>query len=176
MASFGETPSALELIKQHLLNDFPSMETFLSPPPTPQFHKQSTLSQRRPSINVTIPPSKVNITSTATKAIEEHDEKRHYRAAKAYDRAAFKLRGSKAILNFPLEIGNSNSTESQPSNKRKREEEEEGRRKVVKKEEVKENVTTSGVCLTPSNWKGFWDSEDMKGIFSIPPLSPLSPF
>nr|AEQ93555.1 AP2/ERF transcription factor [Artemisia annua] len=26
-------------------------------------------------------------------------------AAKAYDRAAFKLRGSKAILNFPLEIG-----------------------------------------------------------------------
>ncbi|MQK22339.1 AP2/ERF family transcription factor, partial [Escherichia coli] len=27
-------------------------------------------------------------------------------AAKAYDRAAFKMRGSKAILNFPLEIGN----------------------------------------------------------------------
>ncbi|CAA2982516.1 ethylene-responsive transcription factor 5-like [Olea europaea subsp. europaea] len=28
-------------------------------------------------------------------------------AAKAYDRAAFKLRGSKAILNFPLEAGQS---------------------------------------------------------------------
>ncbi|WCJ36425.1 Ethylene-responsive transcription factor 5 [Euphorbia peplus] len=33
-------------------------------------------------------------------------------AAKAYDSAAFRLRGSKAILNFPLEIGNSNSNSS----------------------------------------------------------------
>ncbi|KAK1415390.1 hypothetical protein QVD17_31171 [Tagetes erecta] len=31
-------------------------------------------------------------------------------AAKAYDTAAFKLRGNKAILNFPLEIGSSNET------------------------------------------------------------------
>uniref|UniRef100_A0A2P2Q2X3 AP2/ERF domain-containing protein n=1 Tax=Rhizophora mucronata TaxID=61149 RepID=A0A2P2Q2X3_RHIMU len=30
-------------------------------------------------------------------------------AAKAYDRAAFKLRGSKAILNFPLEAGRYNT-------------------------------------------------------------------
>ncbi|EYU28603.1 hypothetical protein MIMGU_mgv1a013641mg [Erythranthe guttata] len=30
-------------------------------------------------------------------------------AAKAYDRAAFKLRGRKAILNFPLETGNFNT-------------------------------------------------------------------
>lgn len=31
-------------------------------------------------------------------------------AARAYDRAAFGLRGSKAIVNFPLEIGNWNCT------------------------------------------------------------------
>lgn len=28
--------------------------------------------------------------------------------------------------------------------------------------------------LTPSNWTAVWDS-DVKGIFSVPPLSPLSP-
>ncbi|MBA0794568.1 hypothetical protein Gohar_018883, partial [Gossypium harknessii] len=105
-------------------------------------------------------------------------------AAKAYDEAAFKLRGSKAILNFPLEAGKSSSAHSELTKaciKRKREEEEEEGRvesKVVKREKeenaVKETGSvTPGVCLTPSNWTGFWDSEDMKGIFSIPPLSPF---
>ncbi|XP_065871852.1 ethylene-responsive transcription factor ERF105-like [Euphorbia lathyris] len=37
-------------------------------------------------------------------------------AAKAYDSAAFRLRGSKAILNFPLEIGNSKSISNSNSN------------------------------------------------------------
>ncbi|MBA0846117.1 hypothetical protein Goarm_022996 [Gossypium armourianum] len=222
MTSSEET-LALELIREHLLTDFASMDSFLASlhhiveaPQFSQLHspnqmKQSTLSQRRPAINVAIPAPKVNVS----------DEQRHYRgvrrrpwgkfaaeirdpnrkgariwlgtfdtaieAAKAYDEAAFKLRGSKAILNFPLEAGKSSSAHSELTKaciKRKREEkEEEGRveSKVVKREKeenaVKETGSvTPGVCLTPSNWTGFWDSEDMKGIFSIPPLSPLSPF
>ncbi|XP_028098594.1 ethylene-responsive transcription factor ERF104-like [Camellia sinensis] len=104
-------------------------------------------------------------------------------AAKAYDRAAFKLRGSKAILNFPHEIGHLPESDTPVENRRKRRrggdaEEREGV-VVVKREKVPESdVKTecvSTVCpLTPSSWT-FWDCAEMKGIFDVPPLSPLSP-
>lgn len=114
-------------------------------------------------------------------------------AAKAYDRAAFKMRGSKAILNFPLEVGD-NSDESVSScikvgEKRTRDEKSEvkGRNfvesnnnsnKKVKQEECcspKGVSAASAGPLTPSCWKGFWDTDVMGTIFSVPPLSPLSP-
>lgn len=101
-------------------------------------------------------------------------------AAKAYDRAAFRLRGSKAILNFPLEAGKSPSSDSKPvETKRRREDDgEEAKAVVVKKEKLTETDEAPSYLqdmpLTPSNWTTVWDS-DVKGIFSVPPLSPLSP-
>ncbi|XP_057970108.1 ethylene-responsive transcription factor 5-like [Malania oleifera] len=110
-------------------------------------------------------------------------------AAKAYDRAAFKMRGRKAILNFPDEIGTSTETDKSVDNGRKRQREfesEEGRNvevKELKRESPEsENITAAtataapaGGPLTPSNWAAVWDSADGKGIFNVPPLSPLSP-
>ncbi|XP_028762666.1 ethylene-responsive transcription factor 5, partial [Neltuma alba] len=102
-------------------------------------------------------------------------------AAKAYDRAAFKLRGSKAILNFPLEIETSSSAPSSGEGKRRRQDEHKVSEVEVKPVVKKAKTTTESqencakdAPLTPSNWKGFWDN-DLNGIFSVPPLSPLSP-
>uniref|UniRef100_A0A7N0U674 AP2/ERF domain-containing protein n=1 Tax=Kalanchoe fedtschenkoi TaxID=63787 RepID=A0A7N0U674_KALFE len=98
-------------------------------------------------------------------------------AAKAYDRAAFKLRGSKAILNFPLEIAASCSAGDTAGvvdcgrKRRIRDEEVEVGVKKVKAEEAVAEAST------PTNWTAFWDFDEteMRGIFNVPPLSPLSP-
>ncbi|XP_039030063.1 ethylene-responsive transcription factor 5-like isoform X2 [Hibiscus syriacus] len=75
-------------------------------------------------------------------------------AAKAYDRAAFKLRGSKAILNFPLEAGKLDSCAIYGNRKRSRDDGagEERREKVVKREN---------------------ENNDMEGDFNVPLFSPL---
>ncbi|KAG9133062.1 hypothetical protein Leryth_025918 [Lithospermum erythrorhizon] len=96
-------------------------------------------------------------------------------AAKAYDRAAFKLRGSKAILNFPLEIGSShqeNDVDNFGAKKRVLGTENEGRNENKKRlKEMKEEMAARP--LTPSCWKHVWDYGDGMGIFEVPPLSPL---
>nr|ADP37427.1 ethylene-responsive-element-binding factor 12 [Petunia x hybrida] len=109
-------------------------------------------------------------------------------AAMAYDRAAFRLRGSKAILNFPLEVSNFKQEDEIVDNKReqivnlnscgKRERQVENEDEVVIKKEVKREVieTKIDTPLTPSSWSSIWDCGDGKGIFEVPPLSPLSPY
>ncbi|KAJ6714221.1 DNA BINDING PROTEIN [Salix viminalis] len=80
-------------------------------------------------------------------------------AAKAYDCAAFKMRGRKAILNFPLEAGLSSPP---PATGRKK-------RRVKREEVLPESVDDS-----PENWNAGWSGEEAEGVSDEEQLSPLS--
>lgn len=76
-------------------------------------------------------------------------------AAKAYDRAAFEMRGSKAILNFPLEIQReecaSQAAAKGGGKRRRKEDDVEARQpKTVKCEMVVKSEMTEWAPLTPS--------------------------
>ncbi|KAF6149934.1 hypothetical protein GIB67_008655 [Kingdonia uniflora] len=97
-------------------------------------------------------------------------------AARAYDRAAFQMRGSKAILNFPLEIEISNESSSfttgTSTNNRKRsrsstlmKNDEQLDTKPLKQLKLEESVLPD-VPLTPTSWMSAWEE--------LPPLSPSS--
>ncbi|KAJ6714222.1 ERF FAMILY PROTEIN [Salix viminalis] len=233
MASFDEA-STLELIRQHLLTDFASMDSFISDLDdlcststtsstddycTSRLNRQNLipLINRNSSckLNLALNPSlnphhqmnKKGITGVLGVGLGENTQRRSVtltgkgarvwlgtfdtaiEAAKAYDSAAFRLRGSKAILNFPLEAGKLNSQQpeqlSETSCKKRKIEGVECcvestspiANKVAKRETSSPESEVKAVAsepLTPSSWKGFWDGE-VTGIFSVPPLSPLSP-
>ncbi|KAJ6791300.1 putative ethylene-responsive transcription factor 5 [Iris pallida] len=97
-------------------------------------------------------------------------------AARAYDRAAFRMRGRKAILNFPNDIASSSSGRIRaapppalPLPKRQgRVESETETERIVKRERVDKEEEAEAACdpLSPSSWSGILDE------ISLPPLSP----
>lgn len=111
-------------------------------------------------------------------------------AAKAYDKAAYKLRGSKAILNFPLEIAKSSNpqqfvAQTTVSSARKNAEDKTHVMKKVGVENKERLSVQPEVCQPPLPstfssfwWPGsmdnIWGDDEIMSFLDFPLLSPSS--
>lgn len=106
-------------------------------------------------------------------------------AAKAYDKAAYKLRGSKAILNFPLEIAKSSGLPNKHENEEIKKANKENKERVLVQPKVCDNNSSGEVCQPPLEsrfasfcWPGsmdLWGDGEMS-MLDFPLLSPSSQY
>ncbi|KAE8693996.1 hypothetical protein F3Y22_tig00110788pilonHSYRG00248 [Hibiscus syriacus] len=102
--------ASLDFGLSHLQNyQFPELYQLLSPKPDPnhQLHEIFSYDIKPEAVDMDTPTSFISESKMESK-VSLSEERRHYRGA--YDRAAFKMRGHKAILNFPLEASPPAST------------------------------------------------------------------
>ncbi|CAN8324963.1 unnamed protein product [Cochlearia groenlandica] len=95
-------------------------------------------------------------------------------AARAYDEAAFRLRGSKAIVNFPLDVGRNKRKRDEDYKEEEEEEEEVTAAKKVIKTEEKRAVIDGDFEIGTSSLTAL-DEWDLTELMRMPLLSPLSP-
>ncbi|XP_078429390.1 ethylene-responsive transcription factor 5-like [Wolffia australiana] len=97
-------------------------------------------------------------------------------AARAYDRAAFRMRGNKAILNFPNDVGEGGLLPPPTAMDGKRKRSPEDLAVALPPKKVARHVDGGAPPPVISNGPGVWAGEDVEDVYNLPPLSPLSPY